>query len=116
MYDKELNQKLFTFLNEKNFRYFRPFYACNYGILEVSVFDAKLRLSFIKVNEDARREGVGTLFLNILKEFATEHNLPIVLDVDPTHGVGKRALNAFYKGNGFVKTTCPDEMVWTPAA
>lgn len=120
MYDRELNEKLFTFLSEKNFLYMRPNFLCNYGSMEVSVFDNSVRLGFIRVNEEDRRKGIGSLFLKILKEFATENNLPIVLEVDASHGVGKRALNAFYKDNGFVKSTrrnaYPNEMIWNPVA
>lgn len=101
---KELDEKFYSHMIENNFVYMHPFYVCNVGLVEASMFGRALRLSFIKVNEENRREGWGGVMLGVLKRFADEHNIAITMNVDASFGVDRDALIAFYEKNGFVMT------------
>jgi GNAT superfamily N-acetyltransferase len=62
----------------------------------------RIHLSFIGVNEEMRRNGTGTKAIKILAESGKKYGYhDILLEIDTRFGVGKRALNTFYKKLGF---------------
>jgi GNAT superfamily N-acetyltransferase len=73
--------------------------------IEIKENDEGLKLGLIKVHEKERNKGLGTKYMENLKEYANDVKKP--LDLNPDYGQSKdtnpERLDSFYKKLGFNK-------------
>jgi hypothetical protein len=61
----------------------------------------QIYISYIKVPVEKRRMGIGRDIIGIIKDYAYEKQIPIVLSPEAEKGC-KSKLNTFYKNLGFI--------------
>ncbi len=71
--------------------------------LDLYVFETshKVEISVIELPKDMRNQGVGSIVMKAIQEYAQSVGKPIVLSPDAERGK-KAALERFYKNHGFV--------------
>jgi GNAT superfamily N-acetyltransferase len=93
MTDEELNVKL----KEMRLKW-EPLGVSSYAYAK----NGDITLSEIKVRKDIRNQGLGTKFMEELKEFANQNKLRIILTPSTDFGASSKGrLESFYKGLGF---------------
>lgn len=80
--------------------------------LEVKENENNLKLGLIKVHEKNRNKGLGTKYMEHLKEYANESKKPLDLNPDysQSEDTNPERLDAFYKNLGFEKLKNEDEV------
>lgn len=100
-------------INELKFNYgfffIEEFLISNEGVkLELHFRDREMRLAYIGVLEEERRQGKGNKTMEILISLADKYDYDIDLQLDTQFGIKKNVLEKFYKNFGFIKNNYDD--------
>lgn len=87
--------------------------------LNVAFWDDELWLNILVIPKEKRGQGIGTKVINMLKQYADEHDIPIKLLAHSCYGTEINKLKSIYRRLGFEdyinkKSKLTDFMIYDP--
>lgn len=82
-----------------------PFFLTKHGQVELYYKkkdkEPTLHVAYIGVNEEFRRQGLGSEYLQVLREVAEKYGYKILQELNPKFSISEEGLIEFYEKNGF---------------